>query len=320
MFITYMAAAFIALLGIGLILLLISSRDEKSDKAQYRSVMSFAFIVFAQCGLYFFFYFRDMVIGNYVVVMPLRIADYAICGAVYYFWIRVIDALGEHKTKNNNIMAIMTGVFMGVPGIIATSLFMDEYYCFEKISEGRAFLAVEAVCVGITIIVTSKLTLDFVRNSVNLLKKIYIPVGSIALMIWSIQQIFIDGSLYMGVYKSAWVTGNVDTTGAVMFVCGLATFIYLFRADFSPRFYMGNAKAEEGNNLELTAEQHGLTVRELEVLRLVYKGKNNPEIADELCISRNTVKKHMQSIYEKTGTASRMELAYLINMKNNERS
>jgi DNA-binding NarL/FixJ family response regulator len=53
--------------------------------------------------------------------------------------------------------------------------------------------------------------------------------------------------------------------------------------------------------------------RELDVLRSVYKGMNNPEIADKLYISINTVKKHLKNIYEKTGTSSRMELVYVIN-------
>ena len=67
--------------------------------------------------------------------------------------------------------------------------------------------------------------------------------------------------------------------------------------------------------LEMTAQQHHLTVRELDVLKLVYKGKNNAEIAEELFISINTVKKHMKNIYEKLGTSSRMELVYIINQK-----
>ena len=54
-------------------------------------------------------------------------------------------------------------------------------------------------------------------------------------------------------------------------------------------------------------------------MRLVYEGKNNPEIADALFISRNTVKKHLQNIYEKTGVNSRMELVYVINMSSGEK-
>ena len=62
-----------------------------------------------------------------------------------------------------------------------------------------------------------------------------------------------------------------------------------------------------------------LDAGELDVMRLVYEGKNNPEIADALFISRNTVKKHLQNIYEKTGVNSRMELVYVINMSSGEK-
>jgi len=53
----------------------------------------------------------------------------------------------------------------------------------------------------------------------------------------------------------------------------------------------------------------GLTRRELEVLRLVGAGKNNPEIARELCISPNTVTRHLSNIFYKTGTTNRVEAA-----------
>ena len=50
-----------------------------------------------------------------------------------------------------------------------------------------------------------------------------------------------------------------------------------------------------------------LTSRELEVLKLVAKGKSNREIADELYISENTVKNHVRNILEKLHLHSRME-------------
>lgn len=42
-----------------------------------------------------------------------------------------------------------------------------------------------------------------------------------------------------------------------------------------------------------------LTVRELDVLTLITEGLNNQEIADRLCISLNTVKTHLKSIFQK---------------------
>jgi DNA-binding CsgD family transcriptional regulator len=49
----------------------------------------------------------------------------------------------------------------------------------------------------------------------------------------------------------------------------------------------------------------GLTVRELEVLRLVARGASNREIADELCLSVKTVARHLNNIFCKLNVSSR---------------
>nr|MDQ2981993.1 response regulator transcription factor [Actinomycetota bacterium] len=53
------------------------------------------------------------------------------------------------------------------------------------------------------------------------------------------------------------------------------------------------------------AATHGLTARELEVLRLIATGKSNREIASELVISEHTVARHVQNIFRKLGVSSR---------------
>ncbi|MBI5406308.1 MAG: response regulator transcription factor [Nitrospirae bacterium] len=63
------------------------------------------------------------------------------------------------------------------------------------------------------------------------------------------------------------------------------------------------------------AEAHSkislLTERERETLGLVSEGKSNKEIADLLCISIETAKSHLQTIYRKLGVKSRTEAAIL---------
>jgi ATP/maltotriose-dependent transcriptional regulator MalT len=54
-----------------------------------------------------------------------------------------------------------------------------------------------------------------------------------------------------------------------------------------------------------THRLHGLSERELEVLRLVSAGKSNREIAATLVISEHTVARHLQNIYTKLGLSSR---------------
>ena len=50
-----------------------------------------------------------------------------------------------------------------------------------------------------------------------------------------------------------------------------------------------------------------LTERELEVLRLLAAGLSNPEIANELVVSLNTVKTQVQSVYRKLNVSGRKE-------------
>jgi len=50
-----------------------------------------------------------------------------------------------------------------------------------------------------------------------------------------------------------------------------------------------------------------LSDRELEVLRLLAAGKQNQEIADELHMALNTVKKHATHIFDKLGATNRTE-------------
>ena len=50
-----------------------------------------------------------------------------------------------------------------------------------------------------------------------------------------------------------------------------------------------------------------LSRRELEVLRLLAAGKPNQQIADELVVALNTVKRHVTHILEKLGATNRTE-------------
>jgi len=49
----------------------------------------------------------------------------------------------------------------------------------------------------------------------------------------------------------------------------------------------------------------GLNAREVEVLRLVAGGLNDPQVAEQLFISRRTVHAHLRSIYQRLGVTTR---------------
>lgn len=52
-----------------------------------------------------------------------------------------------------------------------------------------------------------------------------------------------------------------------------------------------------------------LTVREIDVLKLVMNGDSNSEIAEKLCITDHTVKAHLTHTYKKLGVTNRTSAA-----------
>jgi DNA-binding NarL/FixJ family response regulator len=68
--------------------------------------------------------------------------------------------------------------------------------------------------------------------------------------------------------------------------------------------FLGTLSARAG-----AAAAAAISSRELEVLRLLAAGRSNQQIADELVISLNTVRRHVSSIIDKTGAANRAQAA-----------
>jgi DNA-binding NarL/FixJ family response regulator len=67
---------------------------------------------------------------------------------------------------------------------------------------------------------------------------------------------------------------------------------------------------------ELEGHQHAgggatLTEREREILACAAAGRGNKEIADQLCVSLDTVKTHLHHIYQKLGVSGRVEAILL---------
>lgn len=67
----------------------------------------------------------------------------------------------------------------------------------------------------------------------------------------------------------------------------------------------------------LTGEATGeaLTERELEIVRLMAQGRTSEAIADQLTISANTVRTHLQNIFSKLGVHSKLEAVAAANAR-----
>ena len=87
-----------------------------------------------------------------------------------------------------------------------------------------------------------------------------------------------------------------------------------FQSPFMPDRFARRALEAVGHRpYEETALLSGLTDREREILACAAIGRSNKEIADQLCLSLDTVKTHLHHIYRKLSVHGRVEavLAYL---------
>ncbi len=78
------------------------------------------------------------------------------------------------------------------------------------------------------------------------------------------------------------------------------------------RKLMGSASPATGAEESPPDWVQSLSRREKEILRLVAKGQDNPEIARALFIAEQTVKNHMSDIYFKLGVHDRGKVAVLV--------
>ena len=72
---------------------------------------------------------------------------------------------------------------------------------------------------------------------------------------------------------------------------------------------IGSEAGGSGQSGAVAGEVESLTPREIEVLRLLSQGQTNPQIAQNLQVSRGTVKIHVQHIISKLGVSDRTQAA-----------
>ena len=82
-----------------------------------------------------------------------------------------------------------------------------------------------------------------------------------------------------------------------------------------------NLELRRQKNLNLllsAANERGLTSREIELVKLLFTGKSNKEIAGVTNVEVDTVKKHFSSIFRKCNVASRVELLLFFGIREDD--
>lgn len=108
-----------------------------------------------------------------------------------------------------------------------------------------------------------------------------------------------------GGFVRVYASTDVDLTDAIRALLpGLSE-----RARAHARTLLGEPEQVEAATDVASWNEAGLTAREREVLAELISGKSNREIAEALYITERTVKKHLASLFRKSGASNRMMLA-----------
>ena len=116
--------------------------------------------------------------------------------------------------------------------------------------------------------------------------------------------------------------------GSLIIIIGLILFFYLYRRNLDLAIKHKNVELKnyllqintlnqehekQNQNIKERIKGFNLSKREIEVLELITKGYSNPEIAEKLYVSNNTIKTHIKHIYTKLDVKNRVQAISKLN-------
>ena len=106
---------------------------------------------------------------------------------------------------------------------------------------------------------------------------------------------YIDGALAGGAAAFVIKTAHPDDLASAI------------RQAFDLSIFYARARAAAAEPVDASSDGHGLTRREVEILRLVAEGKSNADVARQLWVTEQTVKFHLSNVYRKLDVSNRTE-------------
>lgn len=274
-------------------------------------------IVSIVLGLFYYITcYRELILGLFAANSFLRGLDAVVFYAMGHSWIKLIDGIIDSQNPRMEAWRTHANRIFLVLMLLSAACYLfllDEYYTTDGLWSEIVVIASEAILGIVVIVFTTAYVAIGYRELTDRPSRNYIIAVSILINfnnVWNnVVVIFV---FLQAMRLSARCTLLYGVTSILLLAINLLTASYLYTKDFSPVFSAAWDKAEtvlsERDIVDMLAKEHRLTERERDVLLLAYQGLSNPNIADQLYISRHTVKRHMHNIFEKFGVSSRMEL------------
>ena len=302
--------AVIILGGIVMTLTLILYEKEKDKRHRAMFLFIASVFVFMILDFVTYYYLGEDVSGNLVFAL-ITTSDIFFCvltAAWVYLIVVMIDA--EQVIKMRWVV-VLTVVYQISSQILSISLGRYDSYALH-VDGGTGKVALQIINASYTAIVIligiKCVTLLFKKyrkglsRNVNLVLELLLIGYMVWIAYWDYSTWYKTEDNLISIYA-------MDPLILLYTILNIALIYYFYKKDplklMNPHMTMEKA-------VKLIVEQYGLSEREREVLELMNCGKSNGQIAGELNISENTVKRHTSNIFKKTNTGSRHEIMYKV--------
>ncbi len=309
-FYNFLYIAVIILSGITFSLTLILSAREKDEKHRALYLFTGAVFVFMIIDFIVYYYLDGSASGSIVFAM-VTVSDIMFC-AVVTAWVYLLVAQSDMQQKIPMKLVILISVVYAISSQILSITLgrFDSFMLHVQSGAGKVVLQILNISYDLTIIAIGIICMAalFKRFQRNIGRAVTLALSAILIgyMLWII---YWDYSVWFELEDNLMSIYAMDPLILIAAVFSCALIYYFYKKD---PLRLGEKQIASVDAIAAISEKYGLSQRERDVIELLNSGLSNPQIAEKLFISENTVKRHINSIFKKTGTANRHEVLFKI--------
>ena len=309
-FYNFLYIAVIILSGITFSLTLILSAREKDEKHRALYLFTGAVFVFMIIDFTVYYYLDGSASGRIVFAM-ITISDIMFC-AVVTAWVYLLVVQSDMQQKIPMKLVILISVVYEISSQILSITLgrFDSFMLHVQSGTGKVVLQILNISYDLTIIAIGIICMAalFRKFRKNVGRTVTLALSAILIgyMLWII---YWDYSVWFELENNLMSVYAMDPIILIAAVFSCALIYYFYKKD---PLRLGEKQIASVDAIAVISEKYGLSQREREVIELLNSGLSNPQIAEKLFISENTVKRHINSIFKKTGTANRHEVLFRI--------
>lgn len=277
---------------IPLVILLSSIHYLQSIKPLINRISLFLVIFIAAAISNMVLFYNSEIVNINVTQLFYQFGWYYLYYLVFFGWLPILKYLCNNKLSiivnklNSYFLVIYTTAWLFAV-IWAQEHYWDVISICDKVDIG---LSIAGILCCILAFVQGKC-----RDTISVIYGIIVLTLNISSFYWKEDPMLLNENIYI----FTWI-GIAFAT--------LAYIIYVVKSEKSKSVSHAQEKIIDIDDAyRKLREAYGLTKREEDILREIYSGKSNQQIASDLCISEATVKAHIHNLLGKMSVGSRVE-------------